>query len=76
MGDVVFTFITSCRIGGIAGQGCGGKAVELLEQGLHLTLHGCGGGCVVIISHRLQQLVKTSVGVAEVQMAEYSSPCG
>ena len=71
--DVVFTFTTSCRIGDIAGQRSGDKAAELLQQGLHLTLHGCG--CAVIISHGFQQLVKTSVGVAEVQMAEDASQC-
>ena len=53
-GNVAFTCTTSRRIGGIAGQGCGGKAAELLQQGLHLTFHGCGGGRTMFISYRLQ----------------------
>ena len=68
--NVVFAFTTSCRIGNIAGQRSGDKATKLLQQGLHLTLHGCGGGLALIFSHRLQQLVKASVGVAKVQVAE------
>ena len=74
--DVVFTFTTSRRIGDIAGQRSGDKAVELLQQGLHLTLHSCGGGFAVIFSHRLQQLVKASVGVAKVQVAKDASQRG
>ena len=75
MSDVAFTFTTSCRIGDIAGQRGGDKAAELLQQGLHLTLHGCGGGLVLIFSHRLQQLVKTSIGVVKVQVAEDAGQC-
>ena len=71
--NVVFTFTTSCRIGDIAGQRSGHKATELLQQGLHLTLHGCSGGLVLVFSHRLQQLVKASAGVAKVQVAEDAS---
>ena len=75
MSNVVFTFTTSCRIGDIAGQRSGDKVMELLQQSLHLTLHGCGGGLALIFSHRLQQLVKASVGVAKVQVAEDASQC-
>ena len=53
-------------IGGIAGRRREDEATELLQQGLHLTLHGCGGSRAVFISYRLQQLVKTSVGVTKV----------
>ena len=70
LGSVVFTCTASCRIGGIAGRGREDEAAELLQQGLHLTFHGCGGSRAVFISYRLQQLVETSVGVTKVQMAE------
>ena len=74
--NFVFTFTTSCKVDDIAGQRSRDKAAELLQQGLHLTFYGCGGGLALIFSHRLQQLVKASVGVAEVQMAEDASQCG
>ena len=75
VGNDVLTFITSRMIRGVARQRIGDKAAEPPQQGLHLTLYSCGGGFVVIFSHRLQQLVKASVGVAEVQMAEDASQC-
>ena len=70
LGSVVFTYTTSCRIGGIAGRRSEDEAAELLQQGLHLTFHDCGGGRTMFISYRLQQLVETSIGVAKVQMAK------
>ena len=75
VGNVVLTFTTNRRIGGIARQRGADKAAKLPQQGLHLTLYSCGGGFAVIYSHRLQQFVKASIGVAEVQMAEDASQC-
>jgi len=66
VGNDVLTFTTSRRIRGVARQRIGDKAAEPPQQGLHLTLYSRGGGFAVIFSHRLQQLVKTSVGVAKV----------
>lgn len=76
MGDDVFTFATSRRIRGITRQRIRDKAAKLPQQSLHLTLNGCGGGLVEVFSHRLQQLVKLDIGVAEVQMAEDAGKSG
>ena len=76
MGDDVFTFATSRRIRGITRERIGDKVAELPQQSLHLTLNGCGGGLIEIFSHRLQQVVKLGVGVAEVQMAEDADKSG
>ena len=34
----------SIALNRITGRGRGGEGVELLQQGFHLTFHGCGGG--------------------------------
>ena len=63
LGGVAFACTVSRghRIGGIAGRGREDEAAELLQQGLHLAFDGYGGSHAVFISHRLQQLVKTSI---------------
>ena len=73
--DVVFTLTTSRRIGDITRKRRGDKAMKLFQQGLHLTMHSCGGSLVLVFSHRLQQLIKASVGVMKVQVAEDVSQC-
>ena len=75
MGNDVLTFTTSRRTRGVARQRIGDKSTEPPQQGLHLTLYIRGGGFAVVFSHRLQQLVKAGIGVAEVQMAEDASQC-
>ena len=57
--SVAFTCIT--------GRRHGGEGIELLQQGFDLTLHSHGGSRAVFVSHRFQQLVKTSAGVTKVR---------
>ena len=71
--NLVFTFTTSCKVDDIAGQRSEDKAAELPQQGPHLILNGHGSRLTLIFSYRLQQLVKASVGVAKVQVAEDAS---
>ena len=73
--NFVFTFTTSCKVDDIAGQRSEDKSAELPQQGPHLILHSRGSRLALIFSYRLQQLVKASVGVAKVQMAEDTRQC-
>ena len=72
LGGIAFTCTTSrgCRISSTTGRRRRSEGAELLQQGLHLTLHGCGCGCAVLVIHRLQQLVKTGCGIAKMEVAE------
>ena len=51
------------RIGGAIGLRCRLDGEELLQQGLHLALHGCGSSYTSLLLHGLEQLTEVGVGV-------------
>ena len=62
LGSIAFT----CTVG----QRRESEAAKLLQQGLHLALHGGGSSRTMLLIYRLQQLVKAGGGIAKVKVAE------
>ena len=57
-------------IGGAVGWRCRVDGEELLQQGLHLALHGLGSSYAALLIHKLEQDTKVSIGIMKEKVAE------
>ena len=60
----------SHRAGGTVSRGCRVDGEELLQQGLHLALHGFGSSYTAPFVHGLEQDTEVSIRVAKMNVAE------